>query len=253
MKNWKKIYFIIIGIIINVFLAIGGINAIIISFARQNELAFMTVYFYFAKHEDLLIMGLIFSGTRPNFQTFIAGIVLLGIGVVGTCIIIGKNLSFLSSKLGDKQKTILKPILIIVCIVSIIIGITTLINIQNDRVAINVLTAMLAYFIERSLIRIILLFEALKPYYSTSIIGFVMIGIGIVGLIFQLIMYEQSKIVSGMVSYKYIRPAYRAFEPSARYKIEPRRKMTMRKCPACHAPLRKKPPCECEYCGAILE
>ncbi|MFX1450903.1 MAG: hypothetical protein ACFFCM_08675 [Promethearchaeota archaeon] len=253
MKDWVKLLSIIIGIIINVFLVIGGIYTIIVANRGQNELAFITVFSYFEKLKDFVILLILYTGSRPYFMTYLAGIVLLVIGFIGFFIIIGKNHSYFSSKLNDVQKSIIRLILIIFCIIFIMIGAFNFFSIQRNQFNITAISMISLIFNNESLLQFIILYGALNPYSSTSIIGLLMIIIGIGGLFFQGILYKSSKISSGMVGYKYSIPASREFEPIATYTRRSVKKIRIKKCPACHAPLRKSPPCECEYCGTILE
>ncbi|MFX0132225.1 MAG: hypothetical protein ACFFDN_01135 [Candidatus Hodarchaeota archaeon] len=255
MKDWQKTLFIIIGIIIMVILVISGINAITFVNTTSNELGFLSGYLLLEQNMIWAILVAIYSGSRPNRNIFIAGIVITVIGIIGFLIITGKSHSFLSSKLTKRQKTILKPILIIICIISIIIGGVNVFYSQRNRFSVNIFRIMILLLLflsssnEDILTMTIVLYEILKPYSSTVIIGFFMIGIGILGLFFQGILYESSKIrVSGV-------SRYRSYEPitPVLYRRIPKRRIRIKKCPACHAPLRKKPPCECEYCGTVLD
>ncbi len=263
MKDWQKIFLLFIGIIIMVLLVIGGINVIIFVIKTSNELELLSGYLLFEQSMNWAVLVAIYNESRPNNNIFIAGIVINIIGIIGFLIITGKSHSFLSSKLTKRQKTVLKPILIIICIVSIIIGGVNIFYSQRNRFSVNSFRIMIFLLLfssssnEDILLMTTILYELLKPYSSTVIIGFFMILIGIVGIIFQFAFYENSKEEKRRSS------QYSSYEPIERRpyrdisqavsKRRLKRKILIKKCPACHAPLRKKPPCECEYCGTVLD
>ncbi len=257
MKDWQKIFLLVIGIIIMVLLVIGGINAIIFVIKTKDELGFFSGYFLFEKNYELAVIVGFYSGSRPNRNMFITGIVLIGIGVVGFFIITGKSHSHLNSKLSERQKSILKPILIIISLVMLIGGVSLFFIMQNAKQRLNIYGLIIILFdVDFGLI-ILFLLNSLNPYSSPQIIGIVTSIIGVATLFFQLSFYKSSgKIVRRSSRYRRYEPIgispYRAISQEL-YKRRPKRKITIKKCPACHAPLRKKPPCECEYCGTVLD
>ncbi|MFX1450904.1 MAG: hypothetical protein ACFFCM_08680 [Promethearchaeota archaeon] len=255
MKNWIKALLIIISLVITIIIGIIGINQIQTSYAGSNRIAFYTLYCYFEGYEEIGLYGIALSSFRPYYTSFIIGIALFVISIVCTCIIIGKTYADISYELGDQQKKILRIILIIsiiICFILIISGGATLLNKENEIFAIVFFAAMIVIFDMKSFIKIAIYYGVLKPNSSSDIIAIVMIIIGLVGVIFQIIICF-SEMSSEMLDFKYTVPVTTTFKPAGVYNIRTRKKITIKKCPACKAPLKKTPPCECDYCGTVLE
>ncbi|NVM03790.1 MAG: hypothetical protein HWN67_15780 [Candidatus Helarchaeota archaeon] len=148
-----------------------------------------------------------------------------------------------------KQKKLILIVLIIACIISLIIGIGITLNsvIKKDRLFILSLGIFMDDPSSSIFIFGYLIAGGQGPNFSYYVSGVVMIIIGVVGTIISIIglkilITESTSIGS---------PGHR---PVKIYYLDRTRKaLSTRYCPACKAPLRKTPPCECEYCGSFIK
>ncbi len=85
--------------------------------------------------------------------------------------------------------------------------------------------------------------------------GFGLIGGGIIGIVISIFSYlisitefQYSHPTKTHVSYRR-KPSYRI----KKFRIKTKKKLILSKCPACKAPLKKSPPCECDFCGSVIK
>ncbi|MFX0132226.1 MAG: hypothetical protein ACFFDN_01140 [Candidatus Hodarchaeota archaeon] len=254
MKDKEEIITLIVAIIIIicVILAISGISMIIWSIIKRNERFFNILISIIISEGNfqITILAIIYDGIRPNFSSFVSGIVFTIIGLAGTCIFLIKKFPDFSSKLDKQQKLKIIIIIILAFIILLIIGVTLIINAQKDSRDANLLLLASAVAGLESLMKILIGFGfGIRPYFPIFVSGIIMIIIGIAGTIISIIFYKYPEIISRIQSYEYRLPKYKR---SSIYRIK-RKGITIKKCPACHAPLKKSPPCECEHCGTMLE
>lgn len=78
--------------------------------------------------------------------------------------------------------------------------------------------------------------------------GIIGIGISIFSYLISITEFQYSYPTKTTVSYRK-KPSYRM----KKFRIKTRKKLILSKCPACKAPLKKSPPCECEFCGSVIK
>ena len=251
MKERKKATFAIISLTICVILLILGINTIIGCLLDRNKarLTMGTLLFIDIKNLFAIIIGFIYGVVKPNFLTFITGIIMIVIGIVGTFIPIIYINEHFSLNLENPKELKLLIFLFIFFIILLIIGLATESNIDAQRARADLLLFVSIMNDSKHYTIILLLYLGFKPYFITFINGIAMILVGCVGVLSLLINYSK-KIRSKIENYT---NKLLEGKRNSKYRVKRRKKIVISKCPACHAPLRKKPPCECEYCGAILE
>ncbi len=156
----------------------------------------------------------------------------------------------------NEIKNIILGAIIIICIIFIIIGIVTVVNAFRGRMQLMNLTFILPIFIDpfsdtfddvfnfMFFYSMYLMFGE-GPYYSNFVSGVAMIIISVIVLFVSLIIFNKTRSKPVYSSYQHIKPR-------SIFRVRKRKKIEITFCPACKAPLRKSPPCECEYCGRLI-
>ncbi|NVM03792.1 MAG: hypothetical protein HWN67_15790 [Candidatus Helarchaeota archaeon] len=157
----------------------------------------------------------------------------------------------------NEIKIIIFAAIIITCIIFIIIGIFTVVNAFRGRMQLMNLPFYIIFFTDpfdssfdstfdsMFFIMMYLMFGE-GPYYLNFVSGVVMIIISLIVLIVSLIIFNKTR------ESKPIFSSYQPSKPRRIYRVKKRKKYKTNYCPACKAPLKKSPPCECEYCGRIV-
>ncbi|MFX1450906.1 MAG: hypothetical protein ACFFCM_08690 [Promethearchaeota archaeon] len=153
-----------------------------------------------------------------------------------------------------KAKVGILSIIIILFLILIIFGWITLIysdKVTNRDLLIRIMAFYEYGFSPNSLLIIYVLYLASKPFQIQGI-GLMMILLGIFGQIVSIFYYIGSEYSYKFKKY-YKSPKSKKLKSISISTRGPKRGITISKCPACKAPLKKTPPCECDYCGAILK
>ncbi|MFX1450905.1 MAG: hypothetical protein ACFFCM_08685 [Promethearchaeota archaeon] len=248
-KSDPKVVFFGICIIFGIIGIILAISSII----KRNEdlLFFVSLMIIGGEIQNTLISAIIFDGIRPNFPIFVLGIIMAVIGFVGTFSIAIYKFPDFRAYLDDQKKKRLLIFVFFICISLFIIGIILIINLQINRD--SSVTLLLAANISKveALVQIILLSFMFRPNLPIFQSGVLLIVIGSVGTILSIIIYKNPDFLSELKSYDDILPEKR--RSALIHKINTEKIITISKCPACNAPLKKSPPCECDYCGNVLK
>jgi hypothetical protein len=179
---------------------------------------------------------------------------MTGFGIAATCISTIRKSPDFHSKFEDRQILGFIIIILIICIISLIDGIAIILGFQQKTKELTILLIISIYSNLESLVAILIIMGMGFQSYSPEFIsGILMIVIGVLGSVVSIIFYKYPAIQALSATYTYPATEYRKYRPSPIIKRRPRKKLTLSKCPACQAPLRKKPPCECEYCGSIVK
>ncbi len=256
LDDHQKNIITIIFIIICIILAITGINMLLNSVQNRRESSslIMALIIINEGSKEMVFLGAVYDGLKPHYSTFIIGIVMTGFGIAATCISTIRKSPDFHSKFEDRQILGFIIIIIIICIISLIIGIATILGFQQKTKKLTILLITSIYINLESLVEILIIIGMGFQSYSPEFIsGILMTVIGVLGSVVSIIIYKYPAIQALSTSYAYPATDYRKYRPGPIIRRRPQKKLTLSKCPACHAPLRKKPPCECEYCGSIVK
>ncbi|MFX0132224.1 MAG: hypothetical protein ACFFDN_01130 [Candidatus Hodarchaeota archaeon] len=245
-KSQKIFGLLIVGIILTII----GIILLINSITKRNE---TTVLFFSAlltskKPVDIIPLAFIYDTLRPYFPTFVIGFIMTALGVVLIFILTIHKLPDIRDYLEEQKKSRILIIFSIISIIILIIGIISIVYITVQRNQKLAMVMVFNFMAKNTLVQILLLSNLLYPDTIAFQASILMIVFGFVGILMVIIMYKNPEFLE---TYEETLPEKR--KPALLYKIRPEQKITISKCPACHAPLKEKPPCECDYCGTILE
>ena len=222
-----------------VFLGIIGIICIINGVKLRNDITFFFMSLMVISDEirDVIMLAIINDGIRLNSPIFILGIILTAAGVVGACIITIYRFPYIKAYFDEQKKLKILILVNIIFITLLIIGIiSTIYTIIKRNQTFALL--MLGNFIGmESLTQIILLSNLLQPDVIIFQSGILLIVFGSVGTIFSIIIYKNPDAFTKYKSSEDISPEKR--KPALLYKIRPEKRITISKCPACHAPLKR--------------
>ncbi|MFX0132223.1 MAG: hypothetical protein ACFFDN_01125 [Candidatus Hodarchaeota archaeon] len=148
----------------------------------------------------------------------------------------------------DREIRAIFIILIILFVILLIIGIVKIIESITARD--ELITLSLIMLLDNPFgsfaLSIYLKYGGQGPNFSNFISGVVMIIIGIVGPIISIIIYNKFELIK-----TFFKNWENKFE--SKYNRKVKKDFPSKFCPACKAPLKKIPPCECEYCGSFLK
>ncbi|MFX0132227.1 MAG: hypothetical protein ACFFDN_01145 [Candidatus Hodarchaeota archaeon] len=149
------------------------------------------------------------------------------------------------------KKILLTIAIIIFTIIGIFGGITFIYSfiIRDENETVSYVIWLLYGFKSQSLIFTYLFNLSRSPYFY-FIRGFLLLILGIIGPVISISIYISYKTSPKPKSHI---KGTRLFKTRSRYRIKSGKGLSLARCPGCKAPLKKIPPCECEYCGSIIK